>query len=158
MTTRSIPRHTFHSNTNREHHRSPEVWTVEPFDDQHELWTMGQDRGFFWALVVADQDAKRCRIIDRLDGVQELRAMGRRGNEPLVLAGTATADTVDLEVSHVMLNMGEPNAPVDVTEHADLVVRVAQRLKEHQLYDGQDHFNMDEGVTHLFTSLIGVAR
>ena len=135
----------FDDASKRDPHCSRDTWIVEPFDDELELWTLGDKAGFTWVLMVADPDSKRYRALPREEGIAEIRAQWDPDPQYVLLGGQVVADMIDIEICNltVPIDTGEQGVGVDVSAVADLLARVCARLKTLQLYDGRKRFETE---------------
>ena len=134
--TKGISKTRFFANNPREPHCSPDVWLVEPFDEEMELWTLGTTYGFVWVLIVADPDAARCRSMPRSEGVAAIRTQLAEDRTHIMFAGSVAGDSLEVELSNLLIGFQRYKA-IDVAESASTLVRVCERLKDLQFYDGE---------------------
>ena len=120
----------------REPHCSPEFWLVEPFDEEMELWTLGDEYGFVWVLMAASPEAPRCRKLPRADGTRQIREQLDADPVNVMFAGTIAGDAIDVELANLFIGF-KRHVPVDVSEPTVALARVCERLKELQFYDGE---------------------
>ncbi len=135
--TRAVSKTRFLASPPREPHCSPEFWLTEPFDDELELWTIGDRYGFVWVLMAADPEAARCRKLSRADGIREIREELEADPANVMFAGTMAGDAIEIELANLLIGMTR-HVPVDVSEPAVALARVCERLKELQFYDGDE--------------------
>lgn len=153
---KSIPKTNFYGTNPRKSHCSPDLWNVEPFDAELEIWTLGQKAGFAWALVAANPDSKRCRSVLGEEGTQYLRAVWHSEPRTIVLAGNLSGGEIEVEVSHFIIQITGRYDQIDITEYAHQVAQVCEHLRHLQFYDGETRYNNDAGEVQTFTDLLGL--
>lgn len=160
--TRAVSKTRFLGSPPREPHCSSEFWLTEPFDEETELWTLGDKYGFVWVLMAADPEAQRCRKLPRAEG-REIREQLGADPANVMFAGTVAGDSIGIELANLLIGV-ERRVAVDVSEPTVALARVCERLKHLQFYDGEARVKaFDEDSEHegaswsTFWSTIGLS-
>jgi hypothetical protein len=123
------------ANVPRDPHCSREVWLVEPFDEELDLWTLGSEYGFVWALLPGDPAAPRCQSLPRTEGVADIKALLQTNPSHIVLAGAMSGDGIDIELANSLISF-DKTTDIDTRHISGMISRVAERLRALQYYDG----------------------